>query len=187
MKSGAVAASILALVIIATVSFGLRSWRHQETVSAEYKPLPAFTAADKFFAQKAHDLIKTSMHLDQEAAGRSKSQSVRDFARDSAGAEALMLDRLEKTVAAISSDFIFRPPETVEPETPSSPERNFDRDYLHRIIRTQERALALIEDTSGILNSSGLLEFAPVWRAHVNGRIEAARPLLAALPETPCP
>lgn len=183
MKSGTIAASVLGLILILAVSFGLHSWHYQETVSAEYHPLPAFTTEDKFFAQKAHDLIKTAMHMDQEAEARSKSQSVRDFARDGAGEEALMLDRLEETVAAINPDFIFQPVETIRPQTPS-PDRTFN---LQSMIRIQERALALIEDSTGIENSPKLLEFATIWLAHVNGRLETARSLLASLHETPCP
>jgi len=186
MKSGAIVTSVLALVLMAAVGFGLHAWRHQETVSAEYKPLPAFTTADKFYAQKAHDLIKTAMVQHQEAEARSNSRSVRVFARDSASEEAHMLDGLEKTVAATSPDFVFQPVETVGPKTPS-PDRNFDRNYLRGIIRLQERALSLIEDTAAIQNSPELLEFMSTWRANVDGRLQTARSLLAALLEASCP
>src|ERR1051326_1842823 len=186
MKSGAIVTLVLALVLIAVVGAGLHAWRHQEKVSAEYKPLPAFTDADKFYAQKAHDLIKTAMVQDQEAEARSNSRSVRVFARDSATGEEHMLDRLEKTVAEVNPDFVFQPLETIEPRKPS-PDRNVDRDYLRGIIRTEERALSLIEDTSAIQHSPWLLEFTAIWRADVDGRLQTARSLLAALLETSCP
>jgi len=187
MKSGVIVALVLALVLIAGLILGLRAWHHQETVSAEYKPFPAFTTADKFFAQKAHDLIKTALVQDQEAEASSKSRSVGNFAREGAGDEAHMLNQLEMTVTAINPDFIFEPVETVGPKSPSA-DRNSDRDYLQEMIRIQERALALLDDTSpAIQKSPGLLKFTALWRADVKGRLRTARSLLAALRESSCP
>ena|ERR1041385_3900337 len=179
-------AIVLVLLFLVVLAAGLHAWRHQEAVSAQYKPSSALTTEETLFVQKAHDLIKTAANVDEDATAGSRSQSVRDFAAEDATAQKQMLDRLEKTVASINPDFIFQPVETIEPTAPSL-DRYVDRDYVEGIIRIEERGQALIEDASGIQHSPQLTEFTAVWLANVKSRLEKARSLLATLPKVPCP
>jgi len=177
MKRSAVAAPIVFAIAI----IGALHWRAgQELSKPAYQPGLHFTAQERIFVQKAHNLLGWAITLDQNAIGISRIKSVREFAQKDLDEQRKLLHNLQGAVSSIDPSFVFQPAESLE-SSKLQPGIAFDRRYLENIIEIQEQARSMVDRARNTSGNVLLNRFVTRWAASLNARLREANALLDTL------